>query len=355
MMDAMAVPAEADVGNDGERMIVANIWPYWAHLAIYHFAIPFAVGRRVLDAGSGEGYGAAYLARHGAKSVRALEFSADAVRHAQHRYADLPVRYEEADLNQPLPMPDRSFDLVFSSNVFEHIARVDALAAEVARVVAEDGIALIAVPPITWAAAMEADMRNPFHVHHIPPSAWEAKLRRFFSDVRVHGHRGRGIYASKEREREEMALPPQRVTIRETDFEFPETTASEMERDGDAITAVFVCRGPRAEALPETIAERTPAEWCEGAAAARLIAAERAEAQAAQERAQRSMSETLAATLSRAETAEARLVALQLRTDAAESRLADVAGRLSAIEDSTIWRMTAPIRRLVTRLRSRAG
>ncbi|TDH60631.1 class I SAM-dependent methyltransferase [Dankookia rubra] len=368
MMDASTVPAELDVGNDGERMIVANIWPYWAHLAVYHFALPFAVGRRVLDAGAGEGYGAAYLARGGARAVRALEFSPEAVRHAQRRYADLPVSYEEADLNRPLPLPNRSIDLVFSSNVFEHIARVDALAAEVARVIVEDGMAIIAVPPITWAAAMEADMRNQYHVHHIPPSAWEAKLRRFFSDVTLHGHRGRGIYASKEREREEMALAPHRVTIRETDFEFPVTSAEAMERDGDSITAIFVCREPRLEALPETIAERTPAEWCEGAVAARLIASERAEAQ---RQAERASAETLSAALSRAAAAEAasaaaaadeaRLAAVaasEARLAAVavcETRLAAAAARLAAIEASTTWRMTAPLRRLVTRLRGLAG
>ncbi|WP_431268666.1 class I SAM-dependent methyltransferase [Dankookia sp. P2] len=379
MMDAMIMPADADIGNDGERMIVANIWPYWAHLSIYHFAMPFAVGRRVLDAGAGEGYGAAYLARSGAKAVRALEFSAGAVRHARRRYADLPVRYEEADLNRPLPAPDRSFDLVFSSNVFEHIARVDALAAEVARVLAGDGVAVIAVPPITWATAMEADMRNHFHVHHIPPSAWEAKLRRFFSEVRVHGHRGRGLYAAKDREREEMALPPDRVTIRETDFRFPETTTEAMERNGDAITAVFVCRGPRPVALPETIIERTPAEWCEGAVAARLIAAGRAEAQAALEEARRAEAHAGSEGVRRAEAeahaaleaarraeahaaleearraaAEALSAALS-RAEAAEARLESVTARLSAIEATTSWRMTAPVRHLVTRLRARAG
>jgi hypothetical protein len=56
--------------NAGERMIVGNLWGYWAHLSIYRFAVPFAQGKRVLDAGSGSGYGSSYLARHGAKANR---------------------------------------------------------------------------------------------------------------------------------------------------------------------------------------------------------------------------------------------------------------------------------------------
>ena len=61
--------SDAELTNAGERMIVGNISGYWAHLSIYHFALPFARGRRVLDAGCGAGYGAAYLARHGAQSA----------------------------------------------------------------------------------------------------------------------------------------------------------------------------------------------------------------------------------------------------------------------------------------------
>lgn len=344
-MDAGATPAVEDVGNDGERMVVANFWPYWAHLSIYHFALPFAAGRRVLDAGAGEGYGAAYLARHGAQSVRALEFSPEAVRHARRCYAGLAVGYEEADLNQPLQVADRSVDLFFSSNVFEHVGRVDALAAEAARVLAADGVAVIAVPPITSAASMEADMGNPFHVHHIPPSAWEAKLRRFFADVRCHGHRGRGEFASKEREQQEIALSPDRVTIRETDFEFPATTGAALDRDVEAITAVFVCRAPHALPGPETIAERTPADWCEGAVAARLVAEGRRSAKALQARLDE------AAAMSRQD--QAALAATATRAAAAEAQAAALAARVAAVEASTSWRLTAPLRRIVTAIRPR--
>jgi len=256
--------------NAGERMIVGNMWGYWAHLSIYHFALPFALGKRVLDAGSGSGYGAAYLARRGAQ-VLALDAGELAILHSRERYAGDPVTFEVADLNVPLPAGDEVFDLVFSSNVFEHVGNVDGLAAECARVVKPEGTVIIAVPPITSAEVMAADMENQFHVHHIPPSAWMAKLERFFTEVRCHAHYHSEAFSDPETIRREQTSGADKVTIRETDFVFPETEATALGREPYSITAVFVCRGRRAPPLPETLAERTPAAWWEGVRAAALI------------------------------------------------------------------------------------
>jgi len=369
----MSISEEA-LTNAGERMIVGNMWGYWAHLSIYWFALPFVAGRRVLDAGSGAGYGSAYLARHGAQ-VLALDAGALAIEHSRGRYASDPVTFEVADLNAPLPAGDGVFDLVFSSNVFEHVARVDLLAAECARVLKPDGVALIAVPPVCGPESMAADMENQFHVHHIPPSAWEAKLRRFFLEVTLHRHEHAGAFADPAQHEEQMRLPPDRVTIRETDFAFPEMTAAEMERVG-SITAVFVCRGRRLPAGEETLAERTPAAWCEGAAAARLIGREPkvVERVVAYEPQIAELTARLAAAQASAAEAGDHVAALRVRIEAAEAEAAashakiveiedaaaragaayhEAVQRVAAIEASTSWRLTRPMRALRQGLRGR--
>jgi 2-polyprenyl-3-methyl-5-hydroxy-6-metoxy-1,4-benzoquinol methylase len=150
-------------------------------------------------AGSGAGYGSAYLARHGAR-VLALDAGEGAIKHSRQRYAGDPVTFEVANLDAPLPAGNAVFDLVFSSNVFVCVAHVDRLAAECARVVAPDRVVIIAVPPICSAEAIASNMENQFHVHHIPRTAWEAKLRRFFRDVKVHRHDHAGHFAEAARD-----------------------------------------------------------------------------------------------------------------------------------------------------------
>ena len=346
----MDVVDAAALTNDGERMIEGNMWPYWAHLSIYRFALPSAVGRRVLDAGSGAGYGAAYFARHGAAGVLALDAGQNAVEHSRRRYAGDAVTYEVADLNDRLPVGDRVFGLVFSSNVFEHVGNVDGLAAECARVVVEDGVVIVAVPPIGSVEVMTSDIGNHFHVHHLPPGAWHAKLQRFFSEVRCYAHYGLGEFASKEREREEIATPPDRVTIRETDFEFPESEPGSLQ---NSITAVFVCRGPRSDHGAETLSERTPSVWREGEVAARTIAAERAtvaelrrqiamrQAEPSGSRADIAMPEEIAADATEVELRR-RIIALQAELAEMKALSNRLKSRVAAMEKSTSWRVTAP-------------
>ncbi len=267
----MSVITPEQLTNSGERMIEGNLWGYWAHLAPYHFATNFMSGGVVLDVGCGSGYGAAHLAKHGAKVV-AVDGSDVAIAHSRVRYAEDDVTFEVADLNEALPFNNKTFDLVFSSNVFEHIANVDGLAAECARVVSDNGSVIVVVPTMPSPEFMAADMENRFHIHHLPASAWYAKLKRFFYEVQIHGYLGGGNFSSAQSQLDESRRQSGEVTIRETDFTFPAVSLEAFNAlGGETIGGLFVCRKARNQPGPETIIERTPAAWREAEVAARLI------------------------------------------------------------------------------------
>jgi len=97
---------------------------------------------RLLEIGAAGGFQAALLAPHFAE-VEAIDLPQSIPPGA----TAFPVKPYDG---RRLPFPDRSFDLVFSSNVLEHIQHVEAFQAEIRRVLKPGGRAAHVLPSSTW-------------------------------------------------------------------------------------------------------------------------------------------------------------------------------------------------------------
>jgi SAM-dependent methyltransferase len=172
----------------GERFTpecVREIW--YEHWHRYAFALPFARGRRVLDAACGEGYGSALLAR-AATSVLGLDLSAEAIEHARLRYGGRTnLRFEVADVTA-LELPPASFDLVVSFETLEHVEAQDAMLAGFARALGEDGLLLVSSPDRRTYSDLTG-YRNEFHLRELYRDELEALLGRHFPVVRLYGQK----------------------------------------------------------------------------------------------------------------------------------------------------------------------
>jgi SAM-dependent methyltransferase len=100
-------------------------------------------GDRALDLGCGAGEFTAVLAEAGAQPV-GVEVAEAARRRAQADHPELDVRL--VAIGAPLPMEDNSFDLVWSSEVIEHVADTARWLSEVRRVLAPGGRLLLTTP-----------------------------------------------------------------------------------------------------------------------------------------------------------------------------------------------------------------
>jgi SAM-dependent methyltransferase len=98
---------------------------------------------RALDLGCGDGRFTAALAGAGARVV-GVEVAQAAVERARAREPDLDLRL--APIDGPLPLDDGSFDLVWASEVIEHIADTARWLSEVRRVLAPGGRLLLTTP-----------------------------------------------------------------------------------------------------------------------------------------------------------------------------------------------------------------
>jgi ubiquinone/menaquinone biosynthesis C-methylase UbiE len=100
-------------------------------------------GDRVLDLGCGVGDFTAAFAQAGAAAI-GVEVAEAALQRARERHPELEFRL--APIDGPLPLDDSSFDVIWSSEVIEHVADTARWLSEVRRVLAPSGRLLLTTP-----------------------------------------------------------------------------------------------------------------------------------------------------------------------------------------------------------------
>ena len=209
---------------------------YQAHLSIYRFFARFTAGRRVLDLGCGSGQGSRELIESGARAVLGLDIDARSIRYARRRFAAPGLSFEVANA-EALPAGLGEFDVVVSSNMFEHLSDPAAALERVTSLLEPGGTFVLAVPPIYDERSRAVTERGRHHRSNRPIEAWLTDLRSRFGEVSQFAHMPR------EGAEPDMDSPfPSRLGP--GDFRFdpvgPGIAAART------LTAIFVAAGPRA-------------------------------------------------------------------------------------------------------------
>jgi 2-polyprenyl-3-methyl-5-hydroxy-6-metoxy-1,4-benzoquinol methylase len=172
----------------GERTLPGieheNYW-FRRHEAAYRALLPFVIGATVLEAGCGEGYGAAAL-RERAREVLALDADPQATRHVALTYPQ--VSAVRGDL-QHLPLADGAVEVVTNLQVIEHLYDQEGFLAECARVLRPAGSLLITTPNrITFSPGRDTPL-NPFHTRELSAAELAELLEHDFVVTRMMGLR----------------------------------------------------------------------------------------------------------------------------------------------------------------------
>lgn len=164
---------------------------YWfrRHEAAYQFAVEAVASvrwsrdpPRVLDAGCGEGYGAARLGKVG--KVVAAELDAEVASHAGRSYPNVAVIRGDVCA---LPFAAASFEAVVALQLIEHLYCADRFLASVRRILRPEGLLVLSTPNRDTSPPDP----NPFHVYEYTSEELVALLRLHFDRVTMLGVRHR--------------------------------------------------------------------------------------------------------------------------------------------------------------------
>jgi SAM-dependent methyltransferase len=159
-------PSEDDLPLTGERTVPGlaeeNYW-FRRHEVVYQRLMDRCAGRDVLEAGSGEGYGADLIANV-ARRVIGLDYDESAVAHVRARYPRVDMRHGNL---AELPLPDGAVDVVVNFQVIEHLWDQAQFVDECARVLRPSGVLLMSTPNrITFSPGRDTPI-NPFHTREL--------------------------------------------------------------------------------------------------------------------------------------------------------------------------------------------
>jgi len=141
-------------------------------------------GKRVLDLGCRSGA----LTRHFLEGNEVVGLDVD--RAALAKAETLGIQVVDANVEEPLPFPDASFDAIVAGELLEHLQFPEALVAEIRRVLRPGGVIVGSVPN---AFRLQGRLRflrgrppedDPTHLHMFSPAALRALLAGF-EDVRL--------------------------------------------------------------------------------------------------------------------------------------------------------------------------
>ncbi len=174
----------------GERCVpwTPDVQVVYEHMHRYLWAATVVAGRRVLDLGSGEGFGASILAGAEETEVVGIDIDACTVEHAQLNWGGPRTSFKVGDALDLSEFEDGSFGAVVAFEVIEHVNEQERVLAEVGRVLADDGVLIVSTPDRRLYSDATGQV-NPFHQHELTYEEFSGLLEESFPHVAFWGQR----------------------------------------------------------------------------------------------------------------------------------------------------------------------
>lgn len=173
----------------GERCVpwAPDIQVVYEHLHRYLWAARVIAGRRVLDLGSGEGFGAAILAES-ATQVVGIDVDERTVEHSRLNYWAANLEYRVGSALDLSDFADGSFGAVVAFEIIEHVRDQERVLDEVQRLLGTDGVLIVSTPDRRLYSEASGG-HNPFHERELGLEEFHELVGSRFPHLATWGQR----------------------------------------------------------------------------------------------------------------------------------------------------------------------
>jgi GT2 family glycosyltransferase/SAM-dependent methyltransferase/glycosyltransferase involved in cell wall biosynthesis len=173
----------------GERCVpwAPDVQVVYEHMHRYLWAAQLVAGKRVLDLGSGEGFGAAILSE-AASEIVGVDLDERTVEHATLNWSSESISFLQGSALDLSAFEDGSFDAVVAFEIVEHVDDQGRMLAEIDRVLSDDGILIISTPDRRLYSEASGQ-KNPFHERELTHEEFSSLLESAFAKTAIWGQR----------------------------------------------------------------------------------------------------------------------------------------------------------------------
>lgn len=176
--------------NTGERLILEDSWNLMTtleHLHRYNAVEPLILGKTVLDAACGSGYGTFQLSKS-AKQVYGIDISKDAVEYAKERYHNDNLEYNVMSIAD-ITFDDETFDVITSFETIEHVTKdiQFTFLQQIKKKLKKDGILIMSTPNDQLLRDLSyGSYVNEFHLCEFTEREYIRFLEQYFKYVKIY-------------------------------------------------------------------------------------------------------------------------------------------------------------------------
>jgi len=139
----------------------------------------------ILEIGSGDGFGTHYLSKF-CKHIEGVDISESAVNLANSKYKNEKCNFKLYD-GKNLEYQDKSFDIVISFHVVEHVKNVKEYLNNIKRVLKDGGICILTTPSRTYRLSKGQKPWNPEHLREYDAKALNKDIKKVFENFKISG------------------------------------------------------------------------------------------------------------------------------------------------------------------------